>query len=290
MCHEPVRDKRLEQALVSIVGCGVTLVIFLARIGFIVLSKDRRLAWDDYAIIVAMAATLVVSCISPIVPEADYHGIGKDIWTLEQYDLEMALFHYYIAEIIYFVAQGFAKVALCLFMLRIFPKKNMRVRIYMVCGLVCAYMLAFIIATLLQCQPIGYFWKQLDDKVEGRCNDIHLQAWIAAGINIGLDVVIIALPIKSLWAMQASLAKKITAICMFSLGTLYVQCTSDWFLLIREIKIADYYGLRVTIISIIRLQSLISFSKSVNVTCKKLYYASVTYVFLRKPLLTRTVK
>ncbi|KZL66584.1 CFEM domain-containing protein, partial [Colletotrichum tofieldiae] len=239
MCHEPVRDKRLEQALVSIVGCGVTLVIFLARIGFIVLSKDRRLAWDDYAIIVAMAATLVVSCISPI---ADYHGIGKDIWTLEQYDLEMALFHYYIAEIIYFVAQGFAKVALCLFMLRIFPKKNMRVRIYMVCGLVCAYMLAFIIATLLQCQPIGYFWKQLDDKVEGRCNDIHLQAWIAAGINIGLDVVIIALPIKSLWAMQASLAKKITAICMFSLGTL------------------------VTIISIIRLQSLISFSKSVNVT------------------------
>ncbi|OHW97436.1 CFEM domain-containing protein [Colletotrichum incanum] len=208
MCHEPVRDKRLEQALVSIVGCGVTLIIFLIRISFILFSKDRELAWDDYAIIVAMAATL----------------------------------HYYIAEIIYFIAQGFAKVALCLFMLRIFPKKNMRVRIYVVCGLVCAYMLAFIIATLLQCQPIGYFWKQLDDKVEGKCNDVHLQAWISAGINIGLDVIIIALPIKSLWAMQASLAKKITAICMFSLGAL------------------------VTIISILRLQSLISFSKSVNVT------------------------
>ncbi|KZL82392.1 cfem domain-containing protein, partial [Colletotrichum incanum] len=239
MCHEPVRDKRLEQALVSIVGCGVTLIIFLIRISFILFSKDRELAWDDYAIIVAMAATLVVSSISPI---ADYYGVGKDIWTLEKHDLEMALFHYYIAEIIYFIAQGFAKVALCLFMLRIFPKKNMRVRIYVVCGLVCAYMLAFIIATLLQCQPIGYFWKQLDDKVEGKCNDVHLQAWISAGINIGLDVIIIALPIKSLWAMQASLAKKITAICMFSLGAL------------------------VTIISILRLQSLISFSKSVNVT------------------------
>ncbi|CCF44435.1 hypothetical protein CH063_00512 [Colletotrichum higginsianum] len=205
MCHEPVRDKRLEQALVSIVGCGVTLVIFIVRISFIVFSKDRTLALDDYAIIVAMAATLAVSTISPI---ADYHGVGKDIWTLEKYNLEMALFHYYIAEIVYFVAQGFAKIAMCLFMLRIFPKKNMRVRIYMVCGLVFAYMIAFITATLLQCQPISYFWKQLDDTVEGRCNNIHLQAWISAGINIGLDVIIIALPIKSLWAMQASLAKK----------------------------------------------------------------------------------
>ncbi|TQN65344.1 Satratoxin biosynthesis SC1 cluster protein 4 [Colletotrichum shisoi] len=239
MCHEPVRDKRLEQALVSIVGCGVTLIIFIVRISFIVFSKDRTLALDDYAVIVAMAATLAVSSISPI---ADYHGVGKDIWTLEKYDLEMALFYYYIAEKIYFVAQGFVKVAMCLFMLRIFPKKNMRVRIYMVCGLVFAYMISFITATLLQCQPISYFWKQLDDTVEGRCNNIHLQAWISAGINIGLDVIIIALPIKSLWAMQASLAKKVTAICMFSLGAL------------------------VTIISIIRLQSLISFSKSINLT------------------------
>ncbi|KAJ0166850.1 hypothetical protein CTA2_5603 [Colletotrichum tanaceti] len=217
MCHEPVRDKRLEQALVSIVGCSVTLIIFLVRISFILFSKDRTLAWDDYAVIVAMAAALTVSSISPI---ADYHGVGKDIWTLHQYDLEMALFYYYVAEIIYFIAQGFAKVALCLFMLRIFPKKNMRVRIYMVCGLVLAYMMAFIIATLLQCQPISYFWKQLDDTIEGKCNDVHLQAWISAGINIALDVIIIALPIRSLWAMQASLAKKITAICMFSLGAL----------------------------------------------------------------------
>ncbi|KAK1979673.1 hypothetical protein LZ30DRAFT_725587 [Colletotrichum cereale] len=239
MCHEPVRDKRLDQALVSIIGCSVTLIIFFTRICFILFSKDRRMAWDDYAIVVAMAATFVVSSISPI---ADYHGVGKDIWTLTKHDLEMALFYYYIAEIVYFVAQGFAKVALCLFMLRIFPKKNMRVRIYLVCGLVMAYMVAFIIATLLQCQPLSYFWKQLDDKEEGKCNNTHLQAWISASINIGLDIIIIALPIKSLWAMQASLAKKVTAICMFSLGAL------------------------VTITSIIRLQSLISFSKSINFT------------------------
>lgn len=144
----------------------------------------------------------------------------------------------------------------------------MRVRIYMVCGLVFAYMIAFITATLLQCQPISYFWKQLDDTIEGRCNDIHLQAWISAGINIGLDVIIIALPIKSLWAMQASLAKKVTAICMFSLGALYVHFHSARFVSVREVETADYYGHRVTIISIIRLQSLISFSKSINLTCK----------------------
>ncbi|KAK1963591.1 hypothetical protein LY78DRAFT_716498 [Colletotrichum sublineola] len=228
MCNEPVRDKRLDQALVSIIGCSFTFAIFLARIGFILFSRDRSMAWDDYAIVVAMVATLAVSSISPI---ADYHGIGKDIWTLEKYDLEMALFYYYVAEIIYFIAQGFAKIALCLFMLRIFPKKNMRVRIYVVCGLVGAYMLSFIIATLVQCYPISYFWKQLDDKEVGRCNNVHMQAWISAAINIVLDVIVIALPIKSLWAIQASLAKKITAICMFSLGALifhFYQLYMGW--------------------------------------------------------------
>lgn len=105
---------------------------------------------------------------------------------------------------------------------RIFPKRNMRLLIYGVIGVIVAYTIAFFFATLFQCQPISFFWRQLDATFAGKCNDIHLQAWIAAGINIVLDIVVIVLPIKSLWNLQASLPKKITAISMFSLGATYV--------------------------------------------------------------------
>ncbi|KAK8011000.1 hypothetical protein PG990_009965 [Apiospora arundinis] len=239
MCHEPIRDESLNQALVAIVGCGVTLVIFLVRIIFQLFHNGRSLGGDDYSIIAAMAMTLSISCISPF---ADLNGVGRDIWTLTPENIESAFYYFFVAEPIYFVAQGLVKISILLFMLRIFPKKDMRNLIYGVCGVIIAYTIAFFFATLFQCQPIRFFWKQLDSNFPGKCNDIHLQAWIAAGINIVLDIVVIVLPIKSLWNLQASLPKKITAISMFSLGAV------------------------VTVVSIVRLQSLIVFSKSVNFT------------------------
>ncbi|KAK8051621.1 hypothetical protein PG993_003006 [Apiospora rasikravindrae] len=239
MCHEPIRNESLNQALIAIVGCGVTLVIFLARIIFQMFHNGRNLGGDDYCIIAAMALTLSISCISPF---ADLNGVGRDIWTLTPENIESAFYYFFVAEPIYFVAQGLVKISILLFMLRIFPKRNMHNLIYGICGVIVTYTVAFFFATLFQCQPISFFWKQLDATFPGKCNDIHLQAWIAAGINIALDIVVIVLPIRSLWKLQASWPKKITAISMFSLGAL------------------------VTVISIVRLQSLIMFSKSVNFT------------------------
>ncbi|KAK8127948.1 hypothetical protein PG984_009056 [Apiospora sp. TS-2023a] len=239
MCHEPIRNESLNQALIAVVGCGVTLVIFLARILFQLFHNGRNLGGDDYCIIVAMALTLAISCVSPF---ADLNGVGRDIWTLTPENIESAFYYFFVAEPVYFVAQGLVKISILLFMLRIFPKRDMRNLIYGVCGVIVAYTIAFFFATLFQCQPISFFWRQLDSTFPGKCNDIHMQAWIAAGINILLDIVVIVLPIRSLWNLQASLPKKITAISMFSLGA------------------------AVTVISIIRLQSLIMFSKSVNFT------------------------
>ncbi|KAK8028477.1 hypothetical protein PG991_005533 [Apiospora marii] len=225
MCHEPIRDESLNQALIAIVGCGVTLVIFLARLIFQLFHNGRNLGGDDYCIIAAMALTLSISCISPFALnpkansiEADLNGVGRDIWTLTPENIESAFYYFFVAEPIYFVAQGLVKISILLFMVRIFPKRDMRILIFSVCGIIVAYTIAFFFATLFQCQPISFFWRQLDSTFPGKCNDIHLQAWIAAGINIVLDIVVIVLPIKSLWNLQASLPKKITAICMFSLG------------------------------------------------------------------------
>ncbi|KAK7958659.1 hypothetical protein PG988_013507 [Apiospora saccharicola] len=230
MCHEPIRNESLNQALIAVVGCGVTLVIFLARIVFQLFHNGRNLGGDDYCIIFAMALTLSISCVSPFgmtlstpfknrsLMAADLNGVGRDIWTLTPENTESAFYYFFVAEPVYFVAQGLVKISILLFMLRIFPKRDMRNLIYGVCGVIVAYTIAFFFATLFQCQPISFFWKQLDSTVPGKCNDIHMQAWIAAGINILLDIVVIVLPIRSLCNLQASLPKKITAISMFSLG------------------------------------------------------------------------
>lgn len=126
-----------------------------------------------------------------------------------------------IAELFYFLAQGSVKISILLFVLRIFPERGMRRLALAVIGIVAAYTVAFLTATLFQCQPIAYTWKQLYDDEQGRCNNIHLQGWMSAIFNIVLDILIIVLPIKPLWGLQLSVARKITAIAMFSLGAVY---------------------------------------------------------------------
>lgn len=136
------------------------------------------------------------------------------------------------------------KMSLVCFILRVFPDQKFRRLCYCVMGLVAAYGTAFVAATALQCWPVDYAWQQVDSNYKGRCNDIHLQAWLAAGCNILLDLLLLVLPLHNLWNLNMGMKKKIMIMFMFSLGIF------------------------VTVISIIRLHSLVKFANSKNITCK----------------------
>lgn len=239
LCQEPVRDNSFNQGLVGIIGCSITFVIYLVRIASNLSYGGGGLGWDVFLITASMLCTIVASALAPV---AASHGVGRDIWTLSIADIEAALFYYLIAELFYFAAVGLVKCSILLFMLRIFPQERFRMAVFIVVGLVVAYTLAFLLSTAFQCQPVSYFWLQLDNNAVGRCNNINAQAWISAALNIVLDLIVLGLPLKSLWALQLSVARKLTVMAMFSLGIF------------------------VTIISAIRMHTFIEFSSSVNFT------------------------
>jgi hypothetical protein len=112
------------------------------------------------------------------------------------------------------------KMSLICFLLRVFPNEQFRRTCYIVMGLIAAYGISFVVATALQCWPASYAWEQIDSAVEGRCNNVHLQAWMAAIFNIALDLILLVLPLRSLWALQMGLKKKLMIMSMFSLGLL----------------------------------------------------------------------
>lgn len=138
------------------------------------------------------------------------------------------------------------KISIVCFILRVFPDQKFRRICYGVMTLVACYGIAFVTATALQCWPASYAWTQIDSNSQGTCNDVHLQAWLAAACNIALDLLLLVLPLHNLWMLNMGLKKKLQIMVMFSLGIF------------------------VTIISIIRLHSLIKFANSKNVTCKHL--------------------
>ncbi|KAH8668745.1 CFEM domain-containing protein [Xylariales sp. PMI_506] len=239
LCGGEVRDESLTPLLAGMIGGGVALLVFIMRMCSTLPRGGRMAGWDDYTMIVTVALATPPTVFSVLLSQ---NGLGKDIWTLPLHNIENVLFYYYLGEIFYFSALSMNKISLLLFMLRVFPDRTFRKIVYIVIGLCIAYGVSFILATAFQCSPINYSWLQIDSTVRGSCNNINLQGWLSAIFNITIDLIIIVLPLKSLYGLQINWKKKFMIMLMFSVGIF------------------------VTLVSVIRLRSLILFADSENIT------------------------
>jgi hypothetical protein len=141
------------------------------------------------------------------------------------------------------MAVFFTKMSLLFFYLRVFPHKAFRIQVYCVIGAVCVYTLLGTVVSIFQCTPVRGAWEYWDGEEHFRCRDRNALGWSSAIMNMTLDIAIILLPIRPLMQLVMSRRKKIQVILMFLVGIF------------------------VTIVSIIRLRSLIAFANSNNPTC-----------------------
>ncbi|KAF9699389.1 hypothetical protein EKO04_002689 [Ascochyta lentis] len=238
-CGVPVRDRGKSFIVIGISGAAIAILAFFLRLGASLPTDGRQMSWDD-----ATMAVVVLLAIPPAVFSvflAD-NGLGRDMWTLRDRQITNVLHFYFAGEIFYVLSLGVSKISILCFYLRVFPNKDFRRLIYGVMGLSMAYTVAFFFATTFQCTPVSHAWYQWDGLHQGKCNDIHLQGWIAAGINIVLDALVMILPLKHLAGLNMNLKRKVMVIAMFSVGII------------------------VIIISSLRLYTLAHFAKSTNIT------------------------
>lgn len=136
------------------------------------------------------------------------------------------------------------KLSLLFFYLRIFTSGNIRKWVYGFIAVQLMFMLTFTLIIIFQCRPISYAWHTWDKNAHGKCLDTNAGAWCAASITIALDIIVLALPITELRKLHMSATKKIYSMVMFTLGGV------------------------VTVVSILRLHTLIKFASTYNLTCK----------------------
>ncbi|KAK2000998.1 CFEM domain-containing protein [Colletotrichum falcatum] len=85
-------------------------------------------------------------------------------------------------------------------------------------------------------------WRGWDKEFPTRCSNLNVQSWVAAICNILLDLATLILPLKELYSLSLSVRKKIMVMMMFCVGFF------------------------VTIVSIVRLDSLATYATTDNVT------------------------
>ncbi|KAF1922778.1 uncharacterized protein M421DRAFT_11372, partial [Didymella exigua CBS 183.55] len=243
LCGVPRRDR--EATLNGIViGLAVvsTLIVFTRIVGKMTqLIPNQDLGADDVCLLVTLCLSLTASTV--ISAGAGTSGLGRDIWTLEFQQITDFARWFYITQILYFAELPFLKLSLTFFYLRIFVGTGVTRLLWVAVAVNTAIGIAFTLACIFQCQPISHTWTSWDGvDTGGKCIDNNALAWANAAVSIAMDLVMLVIPLSQVAMLNMALKKKIAVSAMFVVGTF------------------------VTIVSVLRLQSLVTFSKSANPT------------------------
>ncbi|KAI0394540.1 hypothetical protein F5Y17DRAFT_457887 [Xylariaceae sp. FL0594] len=221
---------------------SLAILLYLLRIFDRVVLMKLGMGWDDILLGVGVLLGAVLNFIC--YPMAAY-GMGKDFWTIPFPNINETLKLLYIAEIFYFPSEMFTQLSILAFYRRVFAKTSdllQKGSVFLMVFVV-LFGVANTLTIIFQCTPVDYFWTSWTGEVAGgRCIDISLFSWSRAAIEIAVDIAIISLPLRDLSRLQLSWRMKAQVILMFSLGFV------------------------VTIVSILRLQSLIQFAQTTNPT------------------------
>ncbi|KAH7068527.1 hypothetical protein FB567DRAFT_573960 [Paraphoma chrysanthemicola] len=239
-CDVPVRVKGDMIRVSNIVLSVVSALAAVTRIVHKQMFSAASLGWDDYFIIAAL-----VSGIPPIIivdRGSIPNGLGRDVWTVPHESITNFVHFVYTMEILYFLQNALIKLSLLFFLLRIFPKPIIRKLIWAAVGFTALWGVASVLAGIFQCHPISFYWKSWDHETPGKCININALNWSNAIISILLDIWMLAIPLYEVSHIQLSWRKKLGVACMFFVGTF------------------------VTVVSALRLQSLVHFATSRNPT------------------------
>jgi len=88
--------------------------------------------------------------------------------------------------------------------------------VYAATALVVAYWIASIIRICFLCKPIAYLWDK--NIADGVCMNVTAAYLSVSGINLILDIMVVALPMPILWTLQMPKSKKIAISAVFGVG------------------------------------------------------------------------
>ncbi|KAF6836211.1 CFEM domain-containing protein [Colletotrichum musicola] len=180
-------------------------------------------------------------------PPALSLGLGKDIWTLRPEKITQFLKLVFVTQIFYISGLCLIKASIIFFYLRIFPSVRFRRVVWATQGFNILLAVLYLILTFTQCDPLPLYWTGWDGQQAGACRDFNKLVLSHVGFNMALDVWMLALPLTQLYKLNMRLRKKIGIILMFSVGIF------------------------LTAVSAIRIQTVVHFATTNNITSEALW-------------------
>ncbi|KAK2596695.1 hypothetical protein QQS21_006210 [Conoideocrella luteorostrata] len=150
--------------------------------------------------------------------------------------------YFFIQQILYIFLMTSIKLSLLCFYLTIFPGKKTRLVLWLTVAMNIMFGIIFTTISVFQCTPVRFYWMQYVQESDGQCININLTGWLNGAVSVVIDLWMIGIPLFQIKKLELHWKKKVGAAVMFLTGAF------------------------VTVVSILRLQSLLYFYSSLNPT------------------------
>ncbi|KAF2003074.1 hypothetical protein P154DRAFT_561554 [Amniculicola lignicola CBS 123094] len=115
----------------------------------------------------------------------------------------------------------FARLSVIFLYYRLFSTTSrcLKILLYILGSISLAWMVSLVIATPLQCKPLGSY---LDPFMKRTCINTQVMFVVGEGISCALDVVLVCLPVRLIWRLELRWKEKGAVCGMFLLGGVVV--------------------------------------------------------------------
>ena len=170
---------------------------------------------EDFTCLTAWAG-LLTTCIFTVYEIRD--GLGRHQWDMRASDMVPLARLFYINRLFYSPAILAAKLTILLQLMRIFVPTKSGIVYWLILGLiwgnVCFYT-ANLLSVIFQCHPIPKAW---ESSIPGKCDNPNLNLLVTGSINVVSDILMLLLPLWTIWHMKLPIRAKVNVSIAFGAG------------------------------------------------------------------------
>jgi hypothetical protein len=219
---DPVRR---GPTLLIIESVLIGFATFAMAARFYARSREARgVGLDDVLIVIAY---ILAACLTAaVILATQNYGWDVHIWDLPPQDAVSSRLVSWISQVIYLSSASATKLSLLFVYRQLFARNKYQRAVDVMIGFVIIYYLTFIFVLIFECRPTDYYWHYLLGSYHGTCINEGIQMTTSGIANVVIDILILALPMRVLFLIKASLAEKVQLAIVFSAGIFVVVASS----------------------------------------------------------------
>ncbi|PGH27458.1 hypothetical protein AJ80_00937 [Polytolypa hystricis UAMH7299] len=197
--------------IIGIVFLAISVVVVCLRLWVRVYMR-RSSGWDDWVMVATMPFVVGITVTTIL---GTHYGWGLHIWDVKPEWIAPSRLTSWLSQLQFIIIMSLVKLSILASYLRIATSKTFVRLTWSLIALNIAWGIAFMFTLVFTCMPVHHYWTALADQ---RCGNESSRVLAGTITNIITDILVLVLPMPTLWKLQLPAREKVVLIALMSLG------------------------------------------------------------------------